>query len=54
MTDLTLQATGQRVLYLRNLEPELWKRVMQRASTDGLTLKEAVIAALRAYVETKS
>lgn len=51
MTSLTLQSDGQRVLYLRHIDPDLWAALLKRASLDGLTPKQAILKALEDYAK---
>ena len=34
---------------LRDIDPELWRRVKSRAALDGLSLKDIITKMLRAY-----
>lgn len=44
---------GPKVRAVR-VEDDLWASVKERASTDGLTVGEAVVVALQAYVDRES
>ena len=49
MADLTLQADGQRVLYLRKIDRDLWTAVQAKAVDQGITIKQAILKALETY-----